>query len=1002
MDRDRWQRLQSLFYAAVEMNTADRDGFLREACGGDTVLRRQVESLVLSSGEGDSLVAQAVQEVAASAVEPGPGDRIGAYEVIRPLGHGGMGAVYLAVRADDQYRKLAAIKLIRAGLSGAEMLARFRAERQILASLDHPHIARLLDGGATPDGSPYVVMEYVDGVPIDTYVREHRLPIRDRLKLFRQVCGAVVYAHRNLVVHRDIKPANILVTEDGTPKLLDFGIAKLIGPQSTGRTVGLTRPAERRMTPEYASPEQVRGEAITTATDVYSLGVLLYELLTGQHPYRFPSMRPTDIEKVVCEQHPQRPSTAAGHAGGQPRVPVSVRRELKGDLDNIVLMALRKEPARRYVSADQFSEDVRRHLDGFPVKACKDTWQYRAGKFVRRHKFGVSAAAAFVALMLAFGAGMALLARRVAVERDTAREESAKAEQVARFLAGSFELADRSAQQGRAVSAQEMLDRGSARIRTELRGHPDVQARLMNTMGQVYRNLGLYDRAQPLLAEALATRKRVFGENSPETAESLMSMGDLQQTKGNYAAAEQNFRRALDVQRRIAGPDSPPAADAMAKLATALSGSNPSPEAEALEKRALEIRRRIFGNNSAEVADSLNRLGSIYFLGQTYAEAELALREALAIVGHVRGVESPEYAAALSPLARSLDIRGKLDEASAVERQALALHRKLYGKDHILAADDLELLGTTRFNAGDYTEAIASTEQALAICRNALGPENPRVAQLLANLGNAFERRGQLAEAEPNLRQGLAMFRKLLGEHSSDTLSTTHCLANCLREQGDFAESRRLIQGVVDWRRQHGAMNLSYAMNVANLAAIKRSQGDYEGAERDSREVVDVVRKECGEGHFKYGSSLGSLGSDRLSRGDLKGAESLFAQSIAILRKVERPNPLDLSFPLVWLGQDLLLQSRPQEAEKAAREAYQIREKIIPLRADARLALAESVLGGSLAALGRYTEAEPLLAESHLALLKLRHDYTVQPELRRLADLHRVSGKVDAPQDAAR
>jgi len=415
--RERWEKVKDLFGSAVELDPSQRSAFLREACGADESLRAEVESLLAS-----------YERTAASQANPSPatdprlltetliGRRLGSYQVLHEIGHGGMAVVYAAVRADDEYRKRVAIKVVLPGLDSEDIVRRFRNERQTLATLDHPNIVRLLDGGSTDGGLPYLVMEYVDGLPIDEYCKTRRLSTGDRLTLFRLVCGAVQYAHQNLVVHRDLKPSNILVTADGTPKVVDFGIAKLLNPEAAAQTV-LTQPQMRPMTLDYASPEQFRGHPITTATDIYSLGVVLYELLTGKHPYDLQQRSPVEIERIISEVEPDKPSAAVrqmepgdGHvtdevatrSGGLDRDDTSekVSRHLRGDLDNIVLMALRKEPQRRYASVEQLSEDIRRHLEGLPVIARTPTLRYRSAKFVRRHKVGVAAVATVTASLL--------------------------------------------------------------------------------------------------------------------------------------------------------------------------------------------------------------------------------------------------------------------------------------------------------------------------------------------------------------------------------------------------------------------------------------------------------------------------------------------------------------------------------------------------------------------------------------------------------------------------
>ncbi|HEY6328466.1 MAG TPA: protein kinase, partial [Blastocatellia bacterium] len=423
MTPERWQQIKILFESALNQDAAARSAFLQLECKDDPDLRKEVESLLLSHEAADCFVDDLAEDISRELFsepdeEQNIGRRLGPYEIIQLIGGGGMGQVFLGIRADDQYQKRVAIKLIKSGMSSEFLIRRFRTERQILANLDHPNIARLLDGGTTEAGMPYLVMEYIEGSPIDEYCNTNRLTTAGRLRMFRQICSAVQYAHQNLIIHRDIKPSNILVTAGGAPKLLDFGIAKLLDPsqgeEETGTAMGL-------MTPEYASPEQVRGQQITTASDVYSLGVVLYRLLSGHHPYRIRSRVPEEILRVVCEQDPPRPSAAVTRVADEATLPASnetnpieedsqtlpedpekLRRRLSGDLDTIVMMALRKEPERRYSSVEQFSEDIRRHLEGLPVLAAKNTFGYLARKFVTRHKVGV-AAAALVLLALLIG-----------------------------------------------------------------------------------------------------------------------------------------------------------------------------------------------------------------------------------------------------------------------------------------------------------------------------------------------------------------------------------------------------------------------------------------------------------------------------------------------------------------------------------------------------------------------------------------------------------------------
>jgi len=536
---EQWARVKELFEAAVELDPNQRAALLDKECDGDEALRGEIASLLESDERtGDFIEKPAFaipRDLFPDNREPVAGRKFGAYQLIREIGRGGLGAVYLAARADDEYRKEVAIKVIRRGLDTDDIIRRFRNERQILAQLDHPSIARLIDGGTTDDGLPYFVMDYVNGEPITAYCEANALPTTERLTLFRKVCAAVTYAHQNLVIHRDLKPSNILVTRQGEPKLLDFGIAKLLGAGDELFTQ--TIPALRVMTPEYASPEQVKGDRIMTTSDVYSLGVLLYELLTGQRPYRLKTRTPEEIARAITTQEPERPSSAVTKAD---RPPASILhpRFLRGDLDNIVLMAMRKEPARRYSSVGQFSEDIRRHVEGLPVIARKDTVAYRTSKFVGRHRMGV-VAAALILLSLLGGIVATLIQVR------TARRERAKAEAISIFLGRTLYAPDRGANGQPTV--KEILDDASKRLASEqLADQPEVRAELQRVIGESYLSLGQYDLAEKNLTGALETQTRIGGEDGIAALKTSVSLAGLwAAAKGDYAKANQFYLAKL-------------------------------------------------------------------------------------------------------------------------------------------------------------------------------------------------------------------------------------------------------------------------------------------------------------------------------------------------------------------------------------------------------------------------------------------------------------------------
>src|ERR1700730_9994010 len=627
---ERWARVKELFEAAVDLDSNQRASLLDKECGGDEPLRGKIESFLKSDEQTDGFIEQPAFAIPHdlfpdNVEESFAGRQFGAYQIIREIGRGGLGAVYLAARADDEYRKQVAIKVIRRGLDTEDILRRFRTERQILAQLDHPNIARLIDGGTTDDGLPYFCMEYVKGEPINAYCNANALPTTERLKLFRKVCAAVTYAHQNLVIHRDLKPSNILVTQEGEPKLLDFGIAKLLSAGDELFTQPL--PALRVLTPEYASPEQVKGDKIMTTSDVYSLGVLLYELLTGQRPYRLKTRTPEEIARAITEQRPNRPSPAVASASSRWSMGWKPKSYLRGDLDNIVLMAMRKEPARRYSSVGQFSEDIRRHLEGLPVRARKDTVAYRTSKFVNRHRIGVAAAA--LVLLSLVGGFVATL-----VQVQTVRRERAKAEAISGFLQKTLHASDPSMNLSGQPTVKDILDDASKRLATEeLSDQPEVRAELQRIIGASYLALGQYDLAQQNLMAALQTQTRTSGEDGVETLKTGVSIALLRAgAKGDYAKANKFYLASL-------------------------------PRLRAEQKK---------GTVSADyLGAALNGFALLRRAQGDSKEAESLLREQLALQPYVSPEQRNTAGVAQAILALTLADQGKFDEAIKTVRERI-------------------------------------------------------------------------------------------------------------------------------------------------------------------------------------------------------------------------------------------------------------------------------------------------------------------------------------------
>ncbi len=822
MEPERWRRIQEIFEASAELPPDERDGYLSAAAGDDHELRGEVESLLAADDEGRQFLEQPalpgrISQLLADGEARLPEGNIGPYRPLRKLGEGGMSRVYLAVRDDDEFKKLVAIKLIRSGLRSEDLLHRFRTERQILAGLDHPNIARLLDGGSTEDGLPYFVMDYIDGTPIDEYCDRQRLTVHQRLQLFIEVCSAVQYAHQNLVVHRDLKASNILVTADGTPKLLDFGIAKLLKPEQFPVPVELTATTMRPMTPFYASPEQIQGKTITTASDVYSLGVLLYKLLTGHLPYSLGDRTTKAIEQAVVEQPPTAPSTAVTRAhtetgaDGEERTvtpetisrarsaqPQQLRRLLSGDLDTILMAALRKEPQRRYASVDQFAEDIRRSLAGLPVRAHKDSLGYRARKFLRRNRMPLAAAAALAVLLVGLAVTMTVQASRVARERDAAQRERDRAEQVVAFLQDIFRLSDPHEAGGETITAREILDSGAHRVEQELREQPEIQATLMQAIGNVYRNLGLYDLAEPLLRSALELRQRVLGDDHLAVAQSLNNLGIVLRQRGDYDGAEPLFHRAVEIRRRELGDSNPQVAESLNNLALLYQERGRYPEAEELFREAIDIARRAPEGSGAELASLLNNLAILLTEMADWARAEPAFREALELRRQTLGDQHPLVAESLNDLGVFLGMQGATVEAEPLLSEALAMRRQLLGNEHPATAESLNNLGRLMREVGQLERAEELYRESLAVRAKMLGREHRLVAIHVHNLAAVLQAQGKLAEAEVQFRDSLAIRQKLFGDNHQDVGVSLKALGDLMLEQGRAAEAEPVLRKGVE------------------------------------------------------------------------------------------------------------------------------------------------------------------------------------------------------------
>ncbi|HEY6802351.1 MAG TPA: serine/threonine-protein kinase [Pyrinomonadaceae bacterium] len=840
MTPEAWQKLKAIFHAALELEPREREVLLDDACSGDPSLRSQIEKLLaLHEDNHPFLEAPAIIDVGvidepSSAVEHLLGKRIGPYEIIRELGHGGMGTVYLAVRADDQYRKQVAIKLINRGMDTEMILRRFTMERQILANLEHPNIARLLEGGSTPDGLPYFVMEYIEGQPINKYCDSHHFSTTERLTIFREVCSALQYAHQNLVVHRDIKPGNVLVTAAGVPKLVDFGIAKLLNPDWSDDTAELTGSVVRLMTPEYASPEQLRGLTITTASDVYSLGVVLYELLSGHHPYRLHSRRPEEVVEVILHEAPEKPSLAATQKQANDsttnistaQAVIRNPKFLRGDLDNIVLKALRKEPERRYASVQEFSEDIRRHLEGLPVTATPDTLSYRSRKFVQRHKPGVFAAAAMVLTLLT--------ATIITTWQATiAKRERSKAERhfkEVRNLTNSFlfDFHDSIADLNGATQARQMVVQKAQEY--------------LSTLSQ----------------EAGNDRELLW-----ELSTAYLKLGDVQgrpgfSRTGDTSGALKSYEQSLEIRRRLVALE-PGNREYQLGLAITLSRFGPINQVLGNPSQSAEHMRE-----SMTIADQLLPQAHDLPTFQAAFRAPAFLGDALSELGN--------YDEALAMYLKSLSIAERMKEESLPPKEVtlrfvVAFERLgfVYG-----------IKGEWQKAVDTHLQMLAQAEELLAMDPNSLDYIRIK-ATALDHVGDSYRDLKNYPRALESGQRGLALYEEILRKDpqnartKKDVGDCSHHVSETLLISGDYLGASLLLQRTVSLRRQlvnEDKSNVEYPDDLANSlmlsGEILAAEGNYAKAVEAFQEARTITEPivAAHRGRIDYRRNLARLYTD--------------------------------------------------------------------------------------------------------------------------------------------
>ena len=869
MTPERWQQIREVLEEAQELEPAQRSAFLDRACLSDQSLRQEVEVLLASSDDAqpsylepappsDGLIAHLDGILSGGVLQAGQlfAER---FQLVRKLGEGGMGQVWLAEQTSPVRRQVA-IKLIKAGMYDEAVVQRFESERQSLAIMDHPAIAKVFDAGTTPQGQPYFVMEYVPGLPITEYCDQKKLKIAHRLELFIQACEGVQHAHQKAIIHRDLKPANILVVEvDGkpVPRIIDFGLAKATTRQFEGES-RFTQLGHLVGTPGYMSPEQadprvykyVQNDGqggvhdIDTRTDVYSLGVVLYVLLAGLQPFetRQRQKQPLDeLLRKLREEEPPSPSakvsadrkssTATAEARGtEPRQLVSL---LRGDLDWITMKALEKDRARRYGAPSELAADIRRYLNHEAVVARPASAGYRLRKYVRRHRVAVGVAAGLVLLLAAFSLVQALQLRRITRERD-------RATRITDFMTGMFKVADPSEARGNSVTAREILDKASNDMGTGLAKDPEVQSQMMQVMATTYTNIGLYARAHELAKRALDARMSLHGPGDPKTLESMTQLGWILDREGHYPEAEKLERQALAGERRVVGPEDPLTLETMDDLAFIMEGLGHAEETEKLEREVIEISTRRLGPESTQTLQSMNRLGIALFDQDRYAEAEQEYRQLLEVTRRVLGADHPRSLSAMNNLALALVSQGRYTEAEPLCRQVLATYGRLFGPEHRNTISATQTLVKVLTAEGHLADAEKLAREALAIQSRTLGPEHPHTLLSQCVLAGLLFKEGHVRDAEKLQREALAAQIRVLGPTRPDSLVSENSLAGMLITEGHYVEAEKIARDTYEVQlRSLGPQDSDTLKTLQLLGTALAYNHRYPEASKLFRDVIE-------------------------------------------------------------------------------------------------------------------------------------------------------------------
>jgi eukaryotic-like serine/threonine-protein kinase len=838
MDSDRWQQVQELFHECVDLPQGERNAFLQIACADDDAMRSEILSMLEADGENHSIldgnlanIAQQVLAITDSASLEG--HELGPYVMKKILGEGGMGVVYLAERKD--LRNVVAIKVLRDAWLSPARRERFASEQRMLAQLTHPSIARLYDAHTLSDGTPCFVMEHVEGLPITNYCREHRCSVERRLQLFRQVCEAVQYAHAHAVIHRDLKPSNILVKADGTVRLLDFGIAKQL--QAPGSAIDQTRTLLQLMTPAYAAPEQIRGGTVGVQTDVYSLGVILYELLAGNLPFDLSNLTPGEAATITTEHDPGRPSASARKNG-------NLGNAQWADLDVLCLTAMHRDLQRRYPSVEALLRDIGHYSNGQPLDARGDTFRYRAGKFLGRNWRPVSTSAAVLVAIVTLSVSFMW---RLSEARNSAIEEAARTQRIQGFLINAFHGGDEIAGPGSEVRIIDIIDHGVREARA-MSSDPRLQADLFYNFASVYQKLGQPDKADSMFRSALEQRQLVFGADSPQVAETLTAIASLRSEQSRLDEADELGRQGFEMSNRHLAKDSPQVIKAIITWGRILGQRGSYDKAISLLEGAVRVQTELIDVPPAELANSLGALAEV------------------------------NYSA------------GHYDVCVPLYQRVLNIHRQVYGPQHPLVADDLGSLGAVQQDLGFYREAEDFNRQALELTTRFYGKHSPKTARSLTALGRAMLYQKKYDDAVVQLQRALDIQERAFGPRHSLVADTLNELGNIasMRDQLDLAESY-FARVVEIYRSVYGDDHYRVAIALSNVATVRMNRKDYDRAEELYRDVIRRFLRTLPGNNINLGIAHVKLGRTLLRAKRFKEAEVETLAGYEILAQQSSP-----------------------------------------------------------------------------------------------------------------